>query len=525
MIAGWPLLLGGVGLFLAGMIILTEGLRALAGGSLRKLLSRYTKSPATGALTGAFTTALIQSSSATIVTAVGFVGAGMLGFTQSLGIIFGANIGTTLTGWLVAILGFKIKLGMLAMPLVLVGVVLRIYGRGVSKDAGWALVGFSLLFIGIATMQQGTAAFEGILMPSMFPPDTLFGRLQLVLLGMLVTLVTQSSSAGVATAMVALASEAISFPQAAAMVIGMDVGTTFTAALATVGGSTPMRRTGYAHVIYNFLTGVLAFFLLGPALVVLNALALTGAAAGGAQIGLALFHTFFNVTGVILILPFTNHFARLVKRLVPGEQPRLASMLDKGLLKEPAAAADAAIFTIRKIRSRQFKCLEETLTHQRKPEETLAELADVESAVRATRTYVHKIKAVVGSAEHQRLVEAMHALDHLRRLNRRCYKDGLGSAIAKDWRLQRLSRLLRRSLKGSADDKIEAKTEGVKQDYAAKLYTLMQRQNSVYRMHVLGEASSHGPDGEEVLAKLDGMRWLMRVAYHVWRIEVHTLKS
>jgi len=519
MIAGWPVILGGVGLFLAGMIILTEGLRSLAGGSLRGLLSKYTKSPASGALAGAFTTALIQSSSATIVTAVGFVGAGMLTFSQSLGIIFGANIGTTLTGWLVALLGFKIKLGLLALPLVLLGVIFKIYGRGVSKHIGWALVGFSLLFIGIATMQEGAAVFEGMIMPSMFPPDTLFGRLQLVLIGMAVTLVTQSSSAGVATAMVALASGAVSFPQAAAMVIGMDVGTTFTAALATIGGSTPMRRTGYAHVIYNILTGVMAFFLLGPATTILNTIGITSSVEGSAQIGLALFHTFFNIVGVVLILPFTMPFARLVRRLVPEEKPHLAGLLDKHLLKEPAAAADAAIFTVCKIRDQQFQCLEEALSHKHMPDQIQDKLDDIDRAITATRLYVQEIRAEVGSVEHHRLIEAMHALDHLRRLHRRCMKDGLGAVIAKDWRLQRLSGVLRRSLQWLASAQEKGRAD---QAYAAKLFTLMQRQNSGYRKRVMREASIQPSSDEALLRRLDGMRWLMRVTYHLWRIRAHT---
>ena len=129
---------------------------------------------------------------------------------------------------------------------------------------GTALAGFSLLFVGIDMMQDGMGAFQGLVTPDRFPPDTLSGRLQLVLLGVLVTVVTQSSSAGVAAALAAIASGAITLPQAAAMVIGMDIGTTFTAALATVGGSTAARQTGFAHVIYNVLTGVMAFVLLGP---------------------------------------------------------------------------------------------------------------------------------------------------------------------------------------------------------------------------------------------------------------------
>lgn len=517
MIVDFALVFGGVGLFLAGMLILTEGLRALAGGSLRRLLSKYTKSPASGALTGALTTAFLQSSSATTVTAVGFVGAGLLTFPQSLGIIFGANIGTTLTGWLVALLGFKVKLGTLVLPLILVGVILRLYGAGTAKNIGWALVGFSLLFVGIATMQQGASGFEGALSPSVFPPDTLFGRLQLVGIGIAVTLITQSSSAGIAAAMVALASGAISFPQAAAMVIGMDVGTTFTAALATVGGSTPVRRTGYAHVIYNVLTGIMAFFFLGPVTMGLEALSLTGNGSGSAQVGLALFHTFFNFMGVLLVLPFTKKFARLVKWLVPEESPALVSLLDKHLLKEPGAATDAVIFTVRKIRKRLLHYLDTILAHQSAPSVLHSQLAEIDMAVRAVRAYAQSIKTEAGTTDHLRLVEAMHALDHLRRLHQRCMRSDLRAVIGKDWRLQRLSGLLRRCVHKAGGEPVNEPGKAP----LAKLNRLMLRQDSTYRKRMMEKVSGGGKNGEKILERLDAMRWLLRVSYHVWRIQIH----
>ena len=239
-------LIGGIGLFIVGMIILTDGLRGMSGEWLRRFLAGSTQTPLRGAVAGAITTAAIQSSSATTVITIGFVSAGLLTFSQALGIIFGANIGTTLTGWLVAVVGFKLKLGAVIYPLIPLGAVLKLFGHGRLQSFGWALVGFSLLILGIETMKEGMVYFEGVITPEDFPEDTLLGRLQLVMLGAAITIVTQSSSAGVATALVALGAGLIAFPQAAALVIGMDVGTTFKAALATIGGSTATRRTGYA---------------------------------------------------------------------------------------------------------------------------------------------------------------------------------------------------------------------------------------------------------------------------------------
>jgi phosphate:Na+ symporter len=337
---------GGIGLFLLGMVLLTDGLRSLAGDRLRQVLARFTRSPVSGAMTGAAATALIQSSSATTVITIGLVGGGLLTFPHALGIIFGANIGTTITGWLVAALGFKVQLGLVAAPMVLAGALLRMFASGRLAQAGMSVAGFGLLFVGIGLMQAGLAALEGVVTPERFPADTVFGRFELVLIGVAITLVTQSSSAGVATALVALHGGAISFYQACAMVIGMDIGTTFKAALAVIGGSTQMRRTGYAHVLYNLATGVMAFVLLP--LYVWQAGDFL-AAGGDAQFALVAFHTLFNMLGVILVLPFTNSFARFVMRLVPEEGAPLADRLDERLLASPSAALDAAIATLRTV--------------------------------------------------------------------------------------------------------------------------------------------------------------------------------
>jgi phosphate:Na+ symporter len=175
LIGGVLLCLGGLGLFLLGMVVLTEGLRALAGRALRRVLSRFTRSPRSGAMTGALTTAVVQSSSAITVATVGFVGAGLLTFPQALGIVLGANIGTTVTGWLVALLGFKLELGTAALPIVLVGVLIRLFTKGRPSAAGFAIAGFGLIFVGISLLQQGMGGFVGVITPDSFPPDTWSG--------------------------------------------------------------------------------------------------------------------------------------------------------------------------------------------------------------------------------------------------------------------------------------------------------------------------------------------------------------
>lgn len=513
------LVLGGIGLFLLGMVVLTEGLREVAGTALRGLLARFTKTPLRGAAAGALTTAVVQSSSATTVTAVGFVGAGLLTFPQGLGIVFGANIGTTMTGWLVAIIGFKLHLGTIALPLVLLGVLLRLFGRGRLRQVGWALAGFSLLFVGIDAMQQGMAQFEGVVTPQDFPEDTLLGRLQLLLIGVLITIVTQSSSAGVATALVALGTDTISFAQAAAMVIGMDVGTTFTAALATLGGSTATRQTGYAHVIFNVFTGAIAFALLGPFSQLVDGWIAQGGA-GSAQIALVAFHTTFNIIGVGLVLPFARPFARLVVHLVPERGPPLLRRLDERLLRDPASAVDASAATVKDIARLLIGTLTDTLDPKRRDDLDHAQLSAVDEALEALRSYVEQIRTEPRDrAAHWRHLATMHSIDHLRRLSSRCAQSARIRVLDSEPRLSRLSRLLC----GAADSVLQDGDLAAAEERLDRLRTLLRKQRSRFRARTVAAAARRQLGAYETLERLDSVRWLHRVAYHLWRI-VHHLR-
>ncbi|WP_078485819.1 Na/Pi symporter [Solemya velesiana gill symbiont] len=186
--------LGGLVLFLLGMVVMTDGLTGIAGNMLRRALTRFTRSPLTGSLTGAGTTAVLQSSSATTVATIGFVGAGLLTFPHVVGIVFGANLGTTIIGWMVALFGFKLNLGSLALPIILAGVLLRLFAKGRLTHAGHALAGFGLIFVGIGFLQDSMSGLEGIITPEDLPSDSVTGRLLLICLGIGMTLVIQSSS-------------------------------------------------------------------------------------------------------------------------------------------------------------------------------------------------------------------------------------------------------------------------------------------------------------------------------------------
>ncbi|WP_245596844.1 Na/Pi cotransporter family protein [Leisingera aquimarina] len=505
--------LGGIGLFLIGMLLLTGGLRTLAGARLRSILGRFTSTPATGAATGAVTTAAIQSSSATTVAAVGFVASGLLTFPQALGIIFGANIGTTMTGWLVAILGFKLDLGQAMLPVILVGALLALSGRRKISYLGQALAGFSLIFIGIEQMKSGLETFQGIVTPADFPSDSFTGRLKLVAVGVLITLVTQSSSAGVATALAALSAGAVNFQQAAALVIGMDVGTTFTAVLATLGGGTMARRTGVAHVIYNLMTGVLAFFLLGPFAAAVSYLAGSQAS----LTALVAFHSVFNLLGVIFILPFARPFARLIEFLIPDRGAALTQSLDHLILRDPAAATTAAKVAVDRLTTAAIHHLR-SITGAPGKGRSSYEWDQLTSALAETRTYLDKIKlSGNASMEFAEIKGMYHILDHLDRLLYRCTQTDRISELPNDMRLRRLTGVLTLATANAG----HAGSPDECEQLLNRVRRIMRQQRESQRDRLISEAADGTLPDETAWLRLDAVRWLHRVAYHLWRIRLH----
>lgn len=508
--------LGGVGLFLLGMVLLTDGLRALAGDALRAVLARFTRSPLTGVMAGAGVTALAQSSSATTVMTVGFVGAGLLTFPQALGVIMGANLGTTATGWLVAVLGFKLKLGLVALTLLPVGVLGHMFGRGRVRDAGWALAGFALIFIGIDGLQGGMAAFQGAVTPASFPPDTTLGRALLVAIGAAVSAVTQSSSAGLVTAMATLEAGAISYHQAAAMVIGMNLGTTATVLLASVGGSAAMRQTALGHVLFNLVTGAVALAVLDPFTAAVSALT-AEEGVGDPQLALVAFHTAFNVLGVALILPVAGRFARLVQWLAPERRGALAERLDPALLSDANAAADAAAAGLATVAEALFAALARALNPQHPPAIDPGLLAQVDQALTAAQDYLDRLgpSGEAGSAQ-ARKAALLHALDHLRRLAQRCRQGARIATLRRDPRLRRMARALRLALAPVAPDARRDRPERLE-----RLSGLAARWSEPYRQRALGRAAAGGFSAEEAARRLDAHRWARRSAQHAWRIAHH----
>lgn len=346
------MLVGGLGLFLLAVNMITEGLKQAAGHALRDMLGKWTRSPGHGIMTGVSITAIVQSSSAVTVATIGFVNAGLLTMYQALGVVYGTNIGTTVTGWLVAIIGFKIKVETFALPLIGIGMLLRLTG-GESRRAplGMALAGFGLFFIGIDVLKD---AFEGLATSidlQKFTVDGVLGVLMYVGIGFLMTVLTQSSSAAIAITLTAATGGVLGLYAAAAMVIGANVGTTSTAAISVIGATPNAKRVAAAHILFNLLTGLVALIVL-PLLFWL--VGVTGELLGleaVPAVTLALFHTVFNVLGVLLMWPLTDRLTHFLEKsfITQEEIEGKPRYLDRTVAVTPMLAVNALTLELTRI--------------------------------------------------------------------------------------------------------------------------------------------------------------------------------
>lgn len=510
---------GGLGIFLLGLIIMTNGLQAVAGDALRLAMLRFTKSPYRGAASGAFMTTMLQSSSATTVAAIGFVGAGIITFSQSLGIIFGANIGTTITGWIVALFGFKFNLGTIVLPFILLGAILKLFAKGRVASIGFTIAGFGLIFVGIAMMQESVAGFENIITPDILPQDSIVGRLQLIGIGIIVTMITQASSAGVAATLTLLYAGAVNFEQAAALVIGMDVGTTIKALIATIGGNINAKRTGYSHVVYNLFSASVAFLLITPYVVFWEYIE-PNSLMENSEIALVAFHTFFNLLSVFIILPFTNQFATLIKSFVKEKNNIFINSLDDILLKEPKLALNELLKSVNK----EFIVI---LGHintiiNNNPTSARMDIKELQNALDDTQAYIDKIHLhYKDGANWDYLISLIHILDHLQRLHERCEEEEDRAVAAKKTKeLDDIVKLLSKTIIEIIKYNETNQWDKAKQS-SKKAASFIHKKMHNYRKEIankIAKGEIDVPDGSD---KLEAIRWLRRVSIHIHRINNH----
>jgi phosphate:Na+ symporter len=522
-------LAGGIGLFLIGMLLLTDGLKTFAGEALRQSLVRFTGTPAKAFSSGALVTLMVQSSSATTVAVIGFVSAGLLTFPQAVGVVIGTSLGTTGTGWIVAVFGLKISIGFYALPLVGLGMLVRLFARDRWQGLGLALAGFGLIFVGIETLSDGMRGLSETFSPGALPSRGLMANVLLMLIGLVMTVLMQSSSAAVATTLTGMHTGAVTFEQAAAIVIGAAIGTTVTGAMAAIGANISARRTALAHVCFNLATGLIAIVAL-PLLLLMIGWAQTLGLEPGA-VSLAAFHTVFIGLGVALFLPFVDPFARWIERTLPEKGPRLAMHLDDSVLAVPEVALEATRRTVTETARATLRVLDTRLRNL-PPDVEMPGDEEIRETLEHAQQFFGRIPAIPekkstpedARADGQSLPPSreaiLHATDHLVQL-----QDYLRppQAVRNMMAGERL-----RSMHESALGLVDLAGSGLAgQAHAGWLMTMeessrrMRERYKSERPAVLRQTAGGELAPGTALHLLDAMRWLEGIGYHVGRICFH----
>ena len=316
-------LVGSLALFLFGMKTMSEGLEKFAGDRLRSILAAMTKNRVMGVLTGVLITALIQSSSATTVMVVSFVNAGLMTLAQSIGVIMGANIGTTVTAWIISAVGFKVNIAAFAIPMLAIGMPLIFSGKGNRKSIGEFIFGFSFLFMGLSFLQEAATAMNiGDMVAGMLahvPQDSFLTIILFVIVGALVTMVVQASAATMAITLMLFGMNipGFGFEQAAALAMGQNIGTTITAFMASLTANTQARRAALAHMFFNVF-GVVAFLIVFyPACNAVSWFVDSVMGGGNDLFKLSAFHTAFNIINTLLLIGFVKQIEMLVCKALP----------------------------------------------------------------------------------------------------------------------------------------------------------------------------------------------------------------
>lgn len=398
---------GGIGLFLLGMKLMTDGLKVAAGDALRDILAGWTATPLRGLSSGILITAMVQSSSAVIFATIGFVNAGLLTLIQAVGVIYGSNLGTTITSWLVALIGFKMDLQLLSLPAIALGMVLQISGGGGRRAAlGQALAGFGIFFMGIDVLKDTFAGLE-----QQIPFDALgahgyLGLLLFVFIGILLTVAMQSSSAALAVTLTAAAGGVIPLTAAAAVVIGANVGTTSTAAFAVLGATPAAKRAALAHVLFNLVTAVAAFLALPLLLWVVQGIGQLLGPEEAPATSLAIFHTLTKLIGVLILWPVTPRLVDFLgNRFRTAEEDESRPRhLDGNVLNTPGLALDALYMETLRIGAIARRAAKDALNTGTAPGQRL------EQDRRAVDQLVLAVGEFTNQAQHADLPKSMSGL-------------------------------------------------------------------------------------------------------------------
>ena len=337
----------GVSIFLFGMLSLEEGFKSFTGGVLERILRKTTDGPWKSLTFGVVSTSVMQSSSLVSVITISFLSAGLIGLAAGIGIVFGANLGTTTGAWLIAGLGMKVKISAYAMPMLVFGIILIFQKSRTMNGIGYILAGLGFLFLGIHHMKEGFEAFRGTIDLTAFSVSGYTGIMLFTLIGIAATVIMQSSHATLVIIITALAAQQITYENALALAIGANIGTTITAIIGSMSANVQGKRLAVAHLIFNMVTATIAIVFIYQISDMVDGFSdMVGIATDDYTLKLAVFHTIFNAIGIVAMMPFINRLASSLTKAMPEkEQPREKTMYLNEAVEE---LPDTAIEAVRK---------------------------------------------------------------------------------------------------------------------------------------------------------------------------------
>jgi phosphate:Na+ symporter len=504
-------LLGGLGMFVLGIHHITEGLKSLAGESLRRLLQKLIAGRFSAVASGVLFTVAIQSSTATSLTVIGFVSAGLVTVSQAIAVIAGATLGTTSTPWMVAFFGFRVRIADAALPILGIGAFLWLVGSGRARSLGAVLAGFGLIFMGIEYLQEGMRGVSWNL-------EALAGEGRgsmwiLAGIGAAMTVVMQSSSAAAATTLVALNAGSLTFEQACALIVGQSVGSAATTALVVIGGSLAVRRTALAHVIFSLTVGILAMLFLGP---------LTAAASWvGARLGdvdgvlaLAAFSSIFKLAGIIVFYPWLDHFARFIVRISGEGRETAVSRLDPSIAEAGGSVAlEAAWRATQEIARAAVDAI------RRRLEGDSVKYDPPLEAVQHTERFLESLSLEttdLGTVA-PRLVRLCHALDHLTRIHEDLTRI---PPVASGWRPPQGFAAGARALAAWLDSSNDPEDKPDPPIYAAieAASKQLSAEREIDRAKLLEDVALRHTPTAKARADLDTLAWADATLYRAWRL-------
>lgn len=537
-------ILGGVGLFLLGMTIMTDGLKALAGSSLRTVLGKAAATPLSGAFWGAIVTLLVQSSSAVTMTTIGLVSAGLLTFPQGLGLVFGANVGTTGTGWLVALIGVRVSLSTYALPMIFVGALAKLLAGGRIAAAGGALAGFALVLYGLTTLQQGMGGLAESLHPSDLPavlgaPGVGWaagsvGLLTLIVVGLAMTAVMQSSTAAIAVTISAFYAGAVNLEQGAALIIGQNIGTATSSALAAIGASATAKRLALAYVLFKVIAALIAIVAFPFTATLMRGFA---SSVDGTTL-LAAYHTAYNVVGVAVLLPATQWFTRVVERLLPSKETALERALDRAALGNPVIAVEAARRVVADALKTTAGAVSAALSGGSRG--TVQGAATVAATLGEVQDFLSELQEPPETEmERFRMTSTLHALDHAARLAEVLSGDDLADSAAGTAHDPRAVALCQKAMRAAqmiggsitSESALSERAEPIGWSFSAEVGAALAEAEDAarefgalqrdLRAAILASVAPGQLTAAEALTRIDATRRLERITYHAWRSVAH----